>query len=95
VGAPADAIGSPGPTAPAPQSALEQRVIAIEQAIVPLVAKGGGPKISTKVAGYLTTVAAVGSYLISGQVPELPSWAHLAVTAIVTGITAYETAELT
>jgi len=48
--------------------------------------------ISTKLAGILTAAVAVITYLITQPLPE---WAHIGLTAVATGIAAYETAENT
>ena len=51
--------------------------------------------ISTRLAAILTTAVAVITYVLGQQVLALPSWGTVLATAVVTGITAYETAENT
>jgi hypothetical protein len=76
-----------------PAPTIEQRILAIEQQVIPILAKQV-PKgaISTKLAGIITTVVLVATYTLSMPLPE---WAHFGLTAVVTGITAFETAENT
>jgi len=84
-------LPAPPPTTEARLQALEQAVAGQATAIGRFIAANTG-KISTKLAGILTTAVAVLTFVAT---QPLPDWAHLGVTAIATGIAAYETAENT
>ena len=76
-----------------PSPTLEQRVLALEQEIIPLAAGQVKGKLSTRAAGFLTALATGLGYVISSQLltPDETS----IVTLVVAGLSAFLTAEET
>ncbi len=87
-------MATSSPTTPVPSAtpSWEARIIALEQKVAPLIA-GNTPRISTKVAGLLTTIVTGLTYF--GSSGFLTPEQDAAVTVIVGGLTAYLTAEET
>ena len=79
---------------------IEQRLANLEQALaghaaqIGQLAAGVSPKISTKLAGILTTVVSILTY-VAGSGLGLPTPVTLGITALTTGIAAFEAAENT